>query len=265
MDEPVLSLLTSTPTQMSYIVVFVALAASTFITVLEVIYASTNPKNPTTSNLVAALMIESGVNAIAGYFYYTMLQLAAKKTVASTEAIRRLRSVDWTVTTPLMLLSLIYFYGHVDYPCLGPDTTCVAGLESLAHSSSDATPEFAPVALVLGLNAAMIIVGTPWRPMSGHATWAAFAASSLAFLGLIFVIYTRFYRDSHARHKETISVAFAAVWGLYPLVRVAEIAGLGGTEWAFNMLDLVSKAGFGVFVWTVLHDLQARCDRKCHF
>lgn len=266
MDAPILAQLTGSPTQMSYVVVFTLLSASTFVTVLEVVHAANKPANPTVSNLVAALMIESGVNAIAGYFYYTMMQLAAKNTGSAAETIRRLRSIDWSVTTPLMLLSLIYFYGHADYDCPTADFTCVQGLLSTAGGDDlAATPEFSSVALVLGLNALMILIGSPWSPMGPAQTWGAFAVSSLAFGALVYFMYTKFYRRSAARLKAPVSVAFAAVWGLYPVVRVGEIVGFGGAEWSYNMLDLVSKGGFGVFVWAVLHDLQVRCDKKCHF
>lgn len=265
MDAPVLSLLTGSPTQMSYVVVFTLLAASSFITVLEVIHAHQKPANPTTSNLVAALMIESGVNAVAGYFYYTMMHLAASNSASSLGAIRRLRSLDWSVTTPMMLLSLMYFYGHVDRECSINATNEDECTDiSVAKKGEDATPSFAPVALALGLNAVMITVGSPWRPTGAAATWAAFATSCLAAAALVFVIYTSFYKDSEARYKSEISLFFLLVWGLYPAVRVAEILGLRGVEWSYNMLDLVSKGGFGVFVWAVLHGMQARCDQRCN-
>lgn len=122
----------------------------------------------------------------------------------------QLRYSDWVVTCPLLLWEL--------------SLQCGVGGEPLAKC----------VALVL----LMLGLGYVSARSDGWRRNGSFLLSCVAF-----VLAVHLFLSSATKHA-ALARAFFAVWGMYP------IAFLFGNESAFDTLDLVSKAGFGMYVST---------------
>lgn len=247
------------PVTLSYLIVFIVLVGSTFLTVLEVVYAQHFHTNPTYSYLQSALMIESAVNCIASYFYYYFLSKAlttpnVEDLAAFTEP---LRSVDWLVTTPLMLSSLMYYYKYNHEAC-----------ETFMYTSRR-TPKYTySVPIILGLVMLMVISGSDYvKVWAGSnlrsATYIGIFISWLCFGGIVYLIYENFYRQSKTKHKDLVSWWFLITWSCYGLVRHMELFSQKSYQITYNFLDLLSKGGFGVLLWVITQEIQAGgCIRR---
>lgn len=242
-------------TKLTYFVVFVFLCGSTLLTVLEVIYATRPPKNPTFSYLQSGLMIESAVNCIAGYFYYILTNKALDGGI-SVKALgdfsENFRSIDWLLTTPLMIASLLYYYMYNDECC---QTTLCSQLKMPKRDYS--------VPTILGLVVVMIVAGSPLlvslapTNRQGTVQLLGYTLSWAAFGGLVWLIYDNFYKQSKTKYKDIVTWLFLVVWSLYGVTRTYELASGAKAQKTYNFLDVVSKGGFGLLLWFVVQNVQA--------
>ena len=242
-----------TPTQLSYLIVFVVMGASTFLTVLEIFFAVPQRKNGTFAYLQSALMIESAVNCIATYFYYFFLA----KSLSTNEAgianfTRGLRSIDWLVTTPLMIGSLMYYYKYNDEQC-----------QTLLFTSKKTPKHQFSVPVILALTMLMILSGSEYigqwaeEPMKRTATNLGLLISWACFGGIVYLLYENFYKQSKTKHKQIVSWWFLSVWASYGIVRHLEILDGSSYQITYNFLDLLSKGGFGAILWFITQHIQA--------
>ena len=59
------------------------------------------------------------------------------------------------------------------------------------------------------------------------------------------------YDTTQTQNKELVAGLFLATWGLYPVFRMLELAQMlpGLVQVGYNLLDVVSKAGFGLLIF----------------
>ena len=146
------------------------------------------------------------------------------------------RYVDWSITTPLLLLGL-----------------CMTALHG-AHRRRGL------VAAVLGADVLMIVTGL-FSGLSQDPTHrlAWFVVSTGAFLALYAALFGPLRREAaardHERHRSYVRNAaiLAALWGVYPIVVALGPHGAGvisattETGWIV-VVDLVAKVAYGVLV-----------------
>ena len=161
------------------------------------------------------------------------------------------RYVDWTFTTPLLLLALSMTSQHSGIRRPG----AVGGL-LLADVMMIAT------ALFFGLSV------TSW------IKWTWFLISCVAFLGVFYVLWVS-YTQEVAAEREDVQANYrrnatilSALWAAYPVVLLIGNDGLGwigsaGSVFLIAVLDLASKVAFGLMVTfshtkTVDRDLSER-------
>ena len=145
------------------------------------------------------------------------------------------RYVDWTFTTPLLLLSLAYTAMHSGMRKSG----MVAGL-----LISDVI-----MILTSFFFGASEVIWIKW-------TW--FAVSCVAFLGVYYVIWGPMLREN--RHEapqaqsdyRTNAIILSVLWLIYPLILAVCPDGLGllgdtPSVASVAVLDLVSKVAYGLF------------------
>jgi bacteriorhodopsin len=161
--------------------------------------------------------IETAVSVIAG-FVYGQFQEMMKQPIPDFEQIMQLRYVDWSITTPLILLALLLFYN---------------GSNNIS---------FWNYLLIIALNAGMLLFGYLGESkmidkMTGSIVGFGFFAMLLYVLGQCCITPNR---------SIIVFGVFAILWSLYG---VAYWLDDENKNIMYNILDICSKAIFGVILW----------------
>ncbi len=153
------------------------------------------------------------------------------------------RYIDWIITTPLLLL----------------DLAILAGVGRVLTS------------WLLGLNVYMIATGLIAGLTPGGERYIWFAVSTVAFIGILYLIVGRFLAIARARGPEVARLFYrlaaltAVLWTAYPVVWLLGTEGTGAISLTaevgvFMVLDLSAKIGFGFLLLAnrkVLHAEEA--------
>ena len=145
------------------------------------------------------------------------------------------RYIDWSITTPLLLLGLAF-----------------AALGSLNGAA-------ALVAALIGADILMIVTGlfSDLSPHGSHAKWAWYLISCGAFVAVYYVLWGPLLRMAKARSAEAGRIyqrnaaILSVLWLAYPLVFLAgsegfSVVALSVELAAFAILDLLAKVAYGV-------------------
>ena len=175
------------------------------------------------------LVLEAIVQFIEAFFYMWVI-LALKDLKIMTPR----RYIDWFITTPTMLVSTIIFMEY--------RKNKEQGLEKVEFWSFLKNHECNIFKLVT-FNFMMLLfgylgeVGLMNKPLS-------------VFMGSIFFILS-FYLiyDNYAKHTEigkNLFIFLVSVWSLYA---VAAMLGVSAKNTMYNLLDIVSKNFYGLFIY----------------
>lgn len=190
---------------------YLVLAGYTIVTLVEALR--------TKSTDVRHIMnIETAVSLVAG-FVYGQFQDLMKQPIPDFEQIMQLRYVDWSITTPLILLALLLFYN---------------GSGNVPFSS------FVVIAL---LNYGML--GFGYMGETGRIGKFAGSAIGFAFFAaMLFMIWNCCIGKEG--HSIVVFIIFAILWTLYG---VAYWLDDENKNIMYNLLDVCSKALFGMALW----------------
>lgn len=155
------------------------------------------------------------------------------------------RYIDWVVTTPLLLASLVL----LALPNRGP--------------GEGRGPRFTSLLLTLGFFDAYMILTGLFAGLSGTTgpKWTWYALSSGAFLAVLYLLWGPLLAEARSRggHPATPRVRayrilagyLSVIWFIYPIVWA--LGPLGAKAWGitldaaiFTILDLVAKVVFGI-------------------
>jgi sensory rhodopsin len=207
-DIKVLSETTKNTFFTSYLVLF----GYTIITLIEAIR--------TPSVLVRHIMnIETAVSLVAG-LVYGYLNEEVRKPGADLKKLTQIRYIDWSITTPLILLSILLFYnggGAVDYK------TYLA---------------------IAGLNAGMLYSGYLGETDVIHHMTGGILGF-LFFGAMLTLFYTCCIPGSS---NAVVFWIFALIWTLYGVAYYIEDEETKNIS--YNVLDITAKALFGVVLWS---------------
>lgn len=168
-----------------------------------------------------ALAIETAVNAIAAFVYKELRESMQSGDFAR---VTDLRYVDWALTTPLLLGSLVLYLSYTKKPM-----------------------NFGQVAALLGLNECMLLfgyLGLANVPAEGATAGQVLSnyywiLGLMCFVGISALLLTGLEQDY-------VLWIFLAVWLLYGVVYFLEES---MKQTLYNLLDVTSKAGFGIFLY----------------
>lgn len=171
------------------------------------------------------LNLETCISIVAGYFYSVFLgqlETAEKDGKNQSELwndISKTRYVDWSITTPLMLLAL-----------------CVV----LSNNSN--TVIRLPVFLAIAaLNYLMLFIG-----FLGEFNFLPMVSATLLgfipFLIMFYVIYINFVAPKYNFANSVLYGIYAIIWGLYGLVYMMDSY---AKNISFNILDSIAKCLIG--------------------
>ena len=163
--------------------------------------------------------IESTVSIVAG-LVYGLFNEELKKDAVDLHRITEIRYIDWMITTPLILLALLLFY-----------------------NPTAASVDYKTYLTLIGLNAGMLATG--YMGETGSLSKPVGLISGFAFyIALIYLFYNCCVPK---RSSQVVFWIFALIWSLYGVIYMIEDEETKNI--GYNILDVASKAIFGVVLW----------------
>jgi bacteriorhodopsin len=204
----------------SFSITYIFLITTATITFIEAMRTS----SPTVRHV---LNLETAISLIAGYFYSEFLDKIStyekEDRAIDWSDISMTRYIDWSMTTPLMLLAL-----------------CLVLSGNIGKSIS-----LTVILTIIGLNYLMLYVGYLGEvEKMGRIT--ATVLGFIAFAGLFFVIFKNFVRPVYKLANYIIFSIFMAIWTLYGVFYLLpeSLKNIG-----MNVLDCLAKCCFGLGLW----------------
>lgn len=168
------------------------------------------------------LNLETCISVVASYFYGKFVGIIEKPSI-DYKKINMTRYVDWSITTPIMLLVL-----------------CLAFLYNTGGRL-----KFKTFLIILVLNFAMLFSGYAGS-VNMIDKYVALAIGFVFFFALYGFIYQQFISKKPIFDNLILFWSFVTFWICYGLVYLQPHK---FKNVAFNYLDLFSKAFVGIFFW----------------
>jgi bacteriorhodopsin len=197
----------------SFYITYILLLTTGTITLVEAL----RTKSQTIRNI---LNLETCISIVAAYFYSMFISYVEN---GKTDKITTLRYVDWSVTTPMMLISLIL---------------------TMIYNSGGGVIQLKQLFSVFGLHYGMLLSGYLGETGAIHSV-AANLVGFLFFGGLFTYIY-KTYMKKYSLASMVLFLSYVVIWGMYGVVYFfpQDEKMLG-----YNILDLTSKCLIGLFLW----------------
>lgn len=180
------------------------------------------------------MVLEVIVQIIEGLFYVWLLYNFSKVSNVTPK-----RYVDWSITTPTMLVTLIIYLIYLDYKERGLDTSTLDFFQLLSQNSTNIT-------YVLSLNSLMLLFGY-LAEINLLDTISAVILGFIPFLMYYFIIYINYAYKSKNGWK--FFIYFFFFWSLYG---VAALLPYEIKNASYNILDVFAKNFFGIFLSYIL-------------
>jgi bacteriorhodopsin len=204
----------------SFTLTYILLLTTSLVTFIEAIR--------TQNQLVRHIFnLETCVSLVGGYFYSVFVGMVddfkKRNVIFDWDAITKIRYIDWSITTPMMLLSL----------CL------VLAKESkkIIHLTT--------ILLIVFLNYIMLYVGYLGEINVLNKTLACIGGF-IPFVIMFYIIFTKYVIIDKGFSKYYLFVIYVVTWSFYGLVYLL------GDEYkniAMNILDCLSKCVVGLILW----------------
>ena len=171
--------------------------------------------------------LETAVSIIAGYFYSVFLEKISmyekEDKIIDWADITNTRYIDWSMTTPLMLLAL----------CL----VLSQNIGKIIHISTYLS--------IITLNFAMLYFGyLGENKQMNHTTAMMFGF--VAFFGMFYLIFTNYVLPKYKLSNYIIFGFFFIIWTFYGLVYMMNES---IKNISMNILDCLAKCCFGLGLW----------------
>ncbi len=204
----------------SFVITYILLLTTATITFIEAI----RTKLPHVRHI---LNLETCISVVAGYFYSVFVSqienFSNKGVEIDWAEISKTRYIDWSITTPMMLLAL----------CL-----------VLAQNAKKSVTLKVIGSIVL-LNYAMLYIG-----YAGENNMMPKAQSQILgfipFIIMFSIIFFQFVKSSGSKANYVLYLVYLIVWSLYGIVFMfgEELKNI-----AMNILDCTSKCMIGLSLW----------------
>jgi len=171
----------------------------------------------TDTNVRHVMNIETTVSLIAGLAYSIFNEMIKQPTVDLHE-ITKIRYIDWSITTPLIILVIMLFYGGSVHPLASVYGTLIL------------------------LNWGMLGAGY----LGEQGSINKWTGCIVGFLFFIAMLYTLYSCCIPTRANHAVFFIFAIIWSFYGLAYLLDEE---KKNIAYNILDVISKAIFGVVLY----------------
>jgi len=197
--------------QNSFLTTYIVLFGYTAITLIEALRTS----SVTTRHI---MNIETTVSLIAGIVYGTFLEKIKQPSFDLSSFIPT-RYIDWMITTPLILLSIVLFYNKdtqsINYQCYG---------------------------IIVVLNWLMLLFGY----LGERRVLSLWKGLLIGFIFFALMLLYMFFFMIPKGAPLAVFIIFSVIWTGYG---IAYLLNEEEKNIAYNILDVISKAVFGVVLW----------------
>jgi bacteriorhodopsin len=204
----------------SFSITYIFLLTTATITFIEAMRTS----SPTARHV---LNLETAISIIAGYFYSTFLEKISAyekdDKIIDWADMTSTRYIDWSMTTPLMLLAL-----------------CVVLAQNIGKSVT-----LKVIMGVIVLNFIMLYLGHLGEVKSMDRL-SAMLFGFVAFFGMFYLIFTNYVAPKYVKSNYILFGFFVIVWGLYGVVYMLNEEYKNIT---MNILDCIAKCFVGLGLW----------------
>lgn len=220
------------PVYFSFFLSFLALTGTTLITGLTVFSRGVQGNTSSEGNNYAqmALISETCVNVIAGATYYSFLKYLYEDRI-KLENVTSVRYIDWFLTTPFLLISFALYCNW-------------------RYSSQI---DLIPLAYIIPLNLGMLVMGylgETGRVSKGFGFILGFGF----FAATMYYLYDKYVdvEGKSGKERDNLEIifwVFLSIWALYGMAYLLPVT---SKNISYNILDVISKAGFGLFLWLAI-------------
>lgn len=204
----------------SFTITYILLLTTATITVIEAL----RTKTPVIRHV---LNLETCISVVAGYFYSIFVAQIDKYNFEKKEIdwseISKTRYIDWTITTPMMLLALCVVLGN----------------------ESGQFVRFPVVLSIIALNYGMLYFGYLGEIHSISRIFALMAGFIL-FLGMFAIIFIQFVLPKYTFANAMLFGIYFSIWSMYGVVYMFDES---YKNIAMNVLDLMAKCLVGLGLW----------------
>lgn len=204
----------------SFSITYIFLLTTATITFIEAMRTN----SPTVRHV---LNLETAISVIAGYFYSTFLEKISAyekdDKMVDWADMTATRYIDWSMTTPLMLLVL-----------------CLVLARNVGKSVT-----LKVISGVIVLNFIMLYLGHLGEN-NKLSRWNAMMFGFIAFLAMFYLIFTNYVAPKYVKSNYILYGFFFIVWALYGVVYMLneEYKNI-----AMNILDCIAKCFVGLGLW----------------
>jgi bacteriorhodopsin len=200
----------------TFMITYTILLTTATITLIEALRTKT-------SRVRHILNLETCISIVASYYYGIFITKVQDKTVTvDWSEITKLRYIDWSITTPMMLITLAL----------------------VLATNSKTVLHFPTIAAIIVLNYCMLFIGYHgelYPQYHLHAMIGGF----IPFFAMFYLIYKNFYGKNILANK-VLFFFYLFIWGLYGIVYMFdEIT----KNICLNILDLIAKCLIGLGLW----------------
>lgn len=173
------------------------------------------------------LNLETCISIIAGYFYSNFIKeidtFSKDYKQIDWEVITKTRYIDWTITTPLMLLTLSIV---------------------LSYNLGKKVSVFIILPVII-LNYSMLYIGYLGETKVLDR-WTASFLGFIPFIGMFYILFKNYLKPKYVFANYMFYSIYLVVWGLYGIVYLfnAEYKNI-----MMNILDCIAKCLVGLGLW----------------
>jgi bacteriorhodopsin len=171
--------------------------------------------------------LETAVSLVAGFAY--SIFVSRLDAGSKFEDLMPLRYLDWCITTPMLLLVLLIFFTFRDSKRI-------------------------PVHVygwILLFNYLMLISGYLGEKGTIDKKLGCLLGF-IAYVIMVGIIYVNFIHGKKLGHEALIFTVFLIIWGMYGVAYLLET---NAKHLTYNVLDVIAKAFFGMYMWVYYSQL----------
>ena len=178
------------------------------------------------------LSIETCVTIIASIAYSFLIKSYVTK---QNFDLTFYRYLDWFVTTPLLLISLIIYLSYLTNKYENSKTI------ETDDDTFNIILKDNKILIIIFLNLLMLIFG-----YMGEAKVISYiVANILGFIPFIIMLYL-IWKNYCNQSNINVFIVFSIIWTMYGIVYYFDN---NSKNIAYNILDIIAKVGFGILIW----------------